>query len=64
MVPINPHFARTIAKQKIQEHLDEAATHELASHGRRRFGTFRPVRVRGRQGGSVRRRAWIPGRAY
>jgi hypothetical protein len=65
MVPINPHFARTIANQRIEEHLDEAAAHGLASKGpRRHLGALLPVRVAGRKIGPVRLRTRIPGRAY
>ena len=36
MVPINPHFARTIANERIREHLDAAAVHQLVAKGSRK----------------------------
>jgi hypothetical protein len=65
MVPMNPHIARTMATQRIQEHLDEAALRELACKGtRRRLGALFSVPVEGRQGRPLRLRVRIPGRAY
>jgi hypothetical protein len=65
MIPINPNFARTIADQRIQEHLDQAAAHRLVSKGSRlRLGALRPVRLEERKARPVRLWARNAGRAY
>ena len=65
MIPINPHFARTIADHRIQEHLDAAESDRLVSNGsRRRSGALRPVRVERRVRRTFRPWARVLGRAY